>query len=206
MEYNKSNRNLNGYIVVYKPEHPNAMRGGNWDGYIYEHILVAEEFLGRPLRDNEVVHHLDFNRSNNRHENLLVLERGQHGKLHAWLDKGAPGWEQPGKNWVNSEEPKSREPKFCDRCSRTLQDKQTKFCSEKCSRIASRKVINRPSYEELCSDIASMSMETIARKHGVSSNAVRKWLKDYERDMATLSQAEGTPSEGAETSGAVKSA
>ena len=77
-------RMLNGYRLIYRPDYPGAMINSNWQGYVYEHIYVAEGFLGRPLRENEVVHHLDLDRSNNRSENLLVLEKPQHGKLHAF--------------------------------------------------------------------------------------------------------------------------
>ena len=202
MNHNKSNRISNGYILIYKPNHPTAMQGGNWDGYVYEHILIAEQAIGRSLHDNEVVHHLDFNRANNRFENLLVIDRGMHGKLHSWLDKGAPGWEQPGMNRVNSGKPKSIELTYCFRCENLLQKDQIKFCSTKCAKLSSRKS-NRPSYQSLIADKDSMSMEAMGRKYNVSSNAIRKWIKQYEIDMATLSQAEDTFSEGAETTGEV---
>ena len=50
-----------------------------------------------------------------------------------------------------------------------------------------------------------MSKEAIGRMYGVTSKAVAKWLAKYHTGMSTLSQAEGTPSEGAETSGEVQS-
>jgi hypothetical protein len=46
------------------------------------HRVVAEEMLGRPLRDDEIVHHKDGNRGNNRPENLEVMSRGDHVRLH----------------------------------------------------------------------------------------------------------------------------
>jgi len=52
-------RTLNGYLCVYLPDHPCAMTSLNWMGYIYEHIVIAEEFLKRKLTPTEVVHHLD---------------------------------------------------------------------------------------------------------------------------------------------------
>lgn len=47
-----------------------------------EHILIAEKMMGRKLRKNEVVHHINGITSDNRNINLLVMTRGQHTSLH----------------------------------------------------------------------------------------------------------------------------
>ena len=46
------------------------------------HILLMEEILGRPLKENEVVHHINEDKRDNRPENLQVLDRGKHTSLH----------------------------------------------------------------------------------------------------------------------------
>lgn len=51
----------------------------------------------------------------------------------------------------------------------------------KCRYISTRKV-ERPSYEELKQDISKMSICAVGRKYGVSDNAIRKWLKQYEKN------------------------
>lgn len=54
-------------------------RGG---GKAWEHRSVAEEKIGRPLRREEVVHHINYIRHDNRPANLDVLEsRSAHAKI-----------------------------------------------------------------------------------------------------------------------------
>ena len=46
------------------------------------HVLLAEQLLGRPLKENEVVHHIDGDKTNNDPENLRVMDRAEHTRLH----------------------------------------------------------------------------------------------------------------------------
>lgn len=80
-------RNLNGYKLIYKEGHPNSMTSENWNGWIYEHIYLMSEHIGRPLNEDEVVHHLDENKSNNKLENLVLLNNNAHSILHNMLRK-----------------------------------------------------------------------------------------------------------------------
>lgn len=50
-----------------------------------EHRYLAEQWLGRRLSPNEVVHHINGRRSDNRLENLCVIDRMKHEQYHAWL-------------------------------------------------------------------------------------------------------------------------
>lgn len=67
-----------GYICIYFPDHPNSTK----DGYIMEHILVAECLLGRHLNREEVVHHKNGVRDDNRKENLEVMTFKEHAAYH----------------------------------------------------------------------------------------------------------------------------
>ena len=56
----------NGYAQVLKPDHPNSQA----TGYVAEHRYVMAEYLGRPLRADEQVHHVNGIKDDNRLGNL----------------------------------------------------------------------------------------------------------------------------------------
>lgn len=48
----------------------------------HEHRVVAEEMLGRSLTSNDIVHHINHDKKDNRPENLSVMSRSEHAALH----------------------------------------------------------------------------------------------------------------------------
>lgn len=78
---------VQGYVFVYRPDRDDTHR----NGFMSEHRMVMADYLGRPLRDNEAVHHRNGIRNDNRIENLelWVIPRRQPngqrvGDLVAW--------------------------------------------------------------------------------------------------------------------------
>jgi len=47
-----------------------------------EHRKIMRLKLGRELKPNEVVHHIDGNPHNNKPSNLIVMSRSEHTRLH----------------------------------------------------------------------------------------------------------------------------
>ena len=73
------NKNIhNGYVRIYFPDHPKS----DSRGWILEHDLIMECNIGRWLREDEVVHHKNKIKTDNRIENLQLLTRKEHAKLH----------------------------------------------------------------------------------------------------------------------------
>lgn len=67
-----------GYIQHYNPKSPDARA----NGYAPLHRDIARKKIKGNIGLNEVVHHKDGNKLNNRKSNLVVLTRSQHYKLH----------------------------------------------------------------------------------------------------------------------------
>lgn len=59
-----------------------------------EHRYIACQILGRKLETDEIVHHVNDNPKDNRRENLMVMSRSLHGKLHLHLNLERVIWEK----------------------------------------------------------------------------------------------------------------
>lgn len=73
-----------GYVLIFFPTHPFAK-----EKYVFEHRLVMEKHLGRYLTPQEVVHHINGIKDDNRIENLkLFSSAGTHTcKCHSKRNK-----------------------------------------------------------------------------------------------------------------------
>lgn len=53
------------------------------DGIKYkEHRMVMEAYIGRKLNKEELIHHINGIKDDNRIENLQIVTRSEHGKIH----------------------------------------------------------------------------------------------------------------------------
>lgn len=62
-----------GYRIVWIPELKKQVR---------EHKYLMEQHLGRALDKSEVVHHINGNKLDNQLENLIVVTRAEHKRIH----------------------------------------------------------------------------------------------------------------------------
>jgi hypothetical protein len=74
-----------GYIFILAPKHPR-----NNHGYVPEHRFVMEKHLGRYLKKEEVVHHINGIVGDNRLENLMLFKsNSEHSRYHQQLRKNS---------------------------------------------------------------------------------------------------------------------
>lgn len=161
----KTVRRLGKYVLVYLPEHPKAMKSKNWDGWVYEHIVIAEEDLGRALNDDEEVHHLDLNGANNSPNNLLVLTSSGHAKLHRWLAR------------IKYKPELSIEVR-CEICEKPLKLKQRHYCSETCHLSGREKnsKMHGVDKKDVLIKLKTRPMISVCKDYNMSDNGLKKWL------------------------------
>jgi hypothetical protein len=90
--------------------------------------------------------------------------------------------------------PALRDDRVCERCGRQYRPRAPgqRHCSATCGRQWDRsplrvprpdtRKVERPSLEQLRTDLEDMSYVAVGRKYGVSDNAIRKWLRWYEAE------------------------
>lgn len=74
----KGTASIGPYNFAIVKNHPKATK----HGYVLEHRVVMENHLGRMLDDNEIVHHINENGKDNRIENLEIMSREEHTRMH----------------------------------------------------------------------------------------------------------------------------
>lgn len=133
-----------------------------------EHRVVMENLLGRKLDEDEVVHHINENKQDNRIENLQIMSRSEHTHDHlsGTTDTKTINCYCCGKELIKE----TRLIKYRDKTG------QTKFyCSHACSAIANS------TYFEKYGNISELIKEelnngltgyAIAKKYGLNRKTV----------------------------------
>ena len=67
-----------GYVVIHLPPTSPFYAMTNNNGYVREHRLIMAQHLGRCLTTDEIVHHINGRKSDNRLYNLTLLSRRNH--------------------------------------------------------------------------------------------------------------------------------
>ena len=158
IEYNKEIKlcETNKYYVFCDKKHPLV----NKSGWVYYHRHVMSMKIGRWLKTEEHVHHIDGNRMNNELSNLELLSVQEHMAKHY---------------------PTSKRFKKCKGCKkytvRTGADAfKHRYCSNECWEKFKCKIV-WPTVDEMRGMVFTIPMMSISKKLGVSDVAVKKFCK-----------------------------
>ena len=84
-----------GYRWIYSMDRRSKM-----NGWVTEHRILGEMLKGSQLDKNEVVHHINFKKDDNRLENLRVMSDLDHRNLHMKIINGAK-WSEQNSDWIS---------------------------------------------------------------------------------------------------------
>jgi transposase-like protein len=83
-------------------------------------------------------------------------------------------------------------PRTCGLCGESFQARyrQQRYCSRDCGQRANRltgerrRKAPRPPRDQLLAEVNELGYLAVGRRYGVSDNAIRKWIRQYEREQA----------------------
>jgi hypothetical protein len=162
------------YLCEFAPDNPRATN----EGYVYVHVLVAEQKLGRFLTPEECVHHIDQDKYNNEPDNLMVFKTvSDHTAFHMGVKAVQDGevWYCPDKG-MNKKE-------LCPRCKTNYKEINANICINCVNQLKHTFIngtdVERPSRDVLKDKIRIGNFTQVAKEYGVTDNAVRKWKEKY---------------------------
>lgn len=184
-----------GYYYFTDKSHPLA----NKSTKVYYHRHVLSLSIGRWIKTDEIAHHIDGDRSNNKAENLLLTNSSDHGKHHHPIESKEIRCVFCGNTFsvlkskkrfcsnkcfkdyrkINkkNKKPKKTECEFCGGTFFLKTKSKRRFCSLVCrerSGFSKKLSVTR---EELHNAVWSMATTKVAEKYGVSDKAIEKRCK-----------------------------
>jgi hypothetical protein len=132
---------------------------------------VGDRWQGRPMA--LVLDHVNGVADDNRLENLQIVCPNCAATLETHCGRNKP---RQCRWCATVFRPSSKDQQYC------TQHCWTTSAAARADRPNWRKV-PRPSYEQLVADLREMSWVAVGAKYGVSDNAVRKWMRRYEREL-----------------------
>jgi hypothetical protein len=141
--------------------------------------LCGQDEQWRGLRMSLILDHINGVHDDNRIENLRIVCPNCAATLATHCSRNLPQ-------------------KVCPTCGREFRRRSARqrYCSQRCwhdsdackAIKASRRKVERPSYEQLLADLAELSWVSVGAKYGVSDNAVRKWMRRYAEERSGRSR------------------
>lgn len=127
-----------------------------------------------------IIDHINGVRDDNRFENLRIVCPNCASGLDTHCGR---------KNSIDAA------PRSCGHCGESFIPKYSdhRYCSVSCGRrsrkktavpMPTRRKVERPPYEDLLREVGELGYSSTGAKYGVSDNAIRKWMRQYERERA----------------------
>lgn len=139
------------------------------DGLLEEKCYECDLREWRSVPISLELHHIDCNHDNNNLSNLMILCPNCHAMIHYNMNKDKKSKKLGRKRVMR----KSRA------SGNLVKDVSGRNWSID-SRSKNRKV-DRPSLSTLLAELEESNFTQVAKKYGVSDNAIRKWIKHYRR-------------------------
>jgi transposase-like protein len=138
-----------------------------------------EEWQGRRMA--LILDHINGVATDNRLENLRIVCPNCNATLETHC----------GRN-----KRRGRPPRVCDHCGGEyrVRHEAQRFCSKSCGaqhNAPKLRRAERPPYEDLLAEIEEHGYLATGRRHGVSDNAIRKWVRAYEREASGVLASRG---------------
>jgi len=136
-------------------------------------MCLLETWLDKPITLE--IHHLDGSRVNNAFENLQLLCPNCHSQTDSWRRTKPKEKKVKQKVVKEPKEPKEKIYKYCSKCNKEISKNATtcKSCKFRPNKI------EWPSTEELVEMLKTTSRVQLAKKLGVSDNAIKRRIERH---------------------------